>query len=284
MSIAADTPPLFVPSDSGFRESRESAADRGRLRRRAIIEAGLLHVVVIAALLMQWPFIFTPPAPEPPAITVALVTEPAPPPEPPPPAPAPPQAKPQPAPPDTYDRVSGKDQETTRLRPAEEKGPAAAPKLAEPEPRRDEAAEFPALKFQPKAPTSHPAPKEAPRETAPEPAQHVALHARLGDKDQSGDPYLNAITAKMELHRSYPAAAIGSLGLHLAGTVVYLIALSPTGELRGVKLERSSGSPLLDQTALNMVQQAAPFPALPSNYPRDGVVIESTIPIYPQAQ
>jgi len=282
MSIAADTPPLFVPSDSGFRESRESEANRGRLRRRAIIEAALLHVVVILALLMKWPFVFTPPAPEPPPITVALVTEA--PPEPPPPAPAPPQVKPQPVAPDTYDRVSGKDQETTRPRPAEEKGPAAAPKLAEPEPRRDEAAEFPALKFQPKAPTSRPAPKEAPRETAPEPAQHVALNARLGDKDQSGDPYLNAITAKMEQHRSYPAAAIGSLGLHLAGTAVYLIALSPTGELRRVQLERSSGSPLLDQTALQMVEQAAPFPALPSNYPRDGVVIESTIPIYPQAQ
>ena len=282
MSIAADTPPLFVPSDSGFRESREGAADRGRLRRRAIIEAALLHLVVIAALLVQWPFIFTPPTPEPPAITVALVTEPAP--EPPPPAPTPPQAKPQESPPDLHDRVSGTDKETTRRSPAEEKGPEAAPKLAEPEPRRDEAAEFPALKFQSKVPPSHPAPKEAPRETAPKPAQQVALNARLGDTDQSGDPYLNAITAKMEQHRGYPTQAIGSLGLHLAGTAVYLIQISPTGELQATRLERSSGSALLDEEALKMIQQAAPFPPLPSNYPPNGVIVTSTIPIFPQGQ
>jgi protein TonB len=199
----------------------------------------------------------------------------------------PPQAKPQPVPPDTYDRVSGKDQETTRPRPAEEKGPAAAPKLAEPEPRRDEAAEFPALKFQPKAPTSRPAPKEAPRQTAPELAQRVTLNARLGDKDQSGDPYLNAFVAKLEQHRSYPAAAIGSLGLHLSGIVVYLIEVSAAGELLGTQLERSSGSPLLDETALKMIQQAAPFPILPSNYPRSSrndVVVEWTAQIFPEGQ
>jgi TonB family protein len=48
-----------------------------------------------------------------------------------------------------------------------------------------------------------------------------------------------------------------------------------------MQLERSSGSSTLDEAARSMIEQAAPFPPLPSYYPREGVVIVSTIPVFP---
>ena len=263
---------MLLSADPGLRQIQDRGTRLGRLKRGAIIAAALAHAVVIAVILLRWPFASAPPAPPPPAIAIALVPE----------VPAPPAPAIKPAAPVLHDLRSGPDQETTTRPDAEAKAPEAAPKSEpQPPPETTEAVAPPEPKPRHVTPPAPPRAKEAKRQTAPDPAQQAAANFNLGDKEQRGDHYLNALNARAEQHRSYPAGAVGSFGLNLAGTAVYAVALSPAGAIEGMRLERSSGSPALDETARKMIEQAAPFPPLPSYYPREGVVITWSIPIYP---
>jgi TonB family protein len=127
-----------------------------------------------------------------------------------------------------------------------------------------------------------PKPKEATRETVPQPTKRGSVDRAPGE-EREGDPYLNRLWTLIEQHRTYPAGAVGSLGLNLEGTVVYVIALSPAGAIQGMRLERSSGAPVLDETARRMIEQAAPFPPLPNYFPRNGVTLSVTIHLFPTA-
>jgi TonB family protein len=280
MTVVDATPTLFVPADSGFRDMWAGRAGRERLRRSAIIAAALLHAAVIAALLVQWPFVFTP-VPEKPPITVALVVEP------PPPAPLPPQPKPVPEPEPPQERHSGPDQQTSAPPQAETKAPAAAPKPAEQEEHpEDKTAEFPALKFRrptPPSPTVRPVPKEAERETAPEPVTRSALHVEIGEL-KDGDPYLNELTVMIEQHRFYPSDAVGAFGKRLTGIVVYRVALSSAGQLVALELKTSSGSDTLDEAASTMIKRTAPFPPLPAYVHANAMVLEWAVRIFPPGQ
>ena len=260
---ALSAPAILVAANPDFAGSREEERKFGRFRRGAIILAALFHAAILAAFLFGEPLTFAPAPAPPPAIPVALVVEP-------PPAPAKPQAKPAPpAPQKFYDLHSGAAQETTAPPPAEAKGDDAAPKPEPPPPTAAEAAQPSPPKPQHATP-AQPKPKEATRETAPKLAKREAGNIRFGDKEQEGDPYLNALLARIEQHRSYPANAVGPFGLRLQGTAVYLIAVAPNGSLQGIKLQRSSGSALLDETALKMIEESAPFPPLPPGPPPPG--------------
>lgn len=280
MSVAESTPPIFLPADPGFRDSRDRDTQSGRIRRAAIVAAALAHVAVITAVLVRWPALFPAVPRERPPIAVTLVTQPPPPPPPPAPAPA---AKAPPAPPPAHDLVSGPDTKTTAPPKAADKGPEAAPEPAPPPPveARNQAA--PAEPKPKPIPEQHsPKPKLAMRETTPK-EERGSVNRAPGDEVREGDPYLNELFARIEQHRTYPANAIGSLGLRLEGTSVYLIAVRSDGALLGAKLERSSGADILDQTALKMIQEAAPFPPPPSYYPQPGVILEVTIHLFPGA-
>ncbi len=271
MDAAAHIPLSAAP---GMREGGERNARRGRLRWGAILATTLFHAAIIAVFLLRWPFLVAPPPLKPP-IAVTLVTLPSP-------AALPPtQARP-PAPAPPRELRSGLDQETTAPPEAEAKGPDAAPK---PQPEKDAAQASgpgaPQLK-QPTAPQTRPM-KEALRETAPQPAKRGSVDAAPGESEKEGDPYLNHVWAMIEQHRFYPADAVGSLGLRLEGTTIFLIALSPQGALQGMRLERSSGAPVLDEAARKMIEQAAPFPPLPGYFPREGVTLSVTIHLFPAA-
>jgi protein TonB len=271
---AVSGPAVILPADPDLRDRHTKESRIGRLRRGAIILAALVHGAILAAVLLDFPLTFAPPPAPPPAIPVQLVKE-----VPPPPAP---QPKPAPTPPQHfYDLRSGPDQETTAPPSGETKGAEAAPKPEPPPPTQAEAPEPAQPKPPHPSPPASPKPKEAARETAPKPEKHVAANIRPGEKERSGDPYLNAISARLEQHRSYPASAVGPYGLRLEGVAVYEVGILPTGALAGMRLARSSGSPVLDETARQMIVQSAPFPPLPNNYPRNGVVITWTVPVYP---
>ncbi|HUT54208.1 MAG TPA: energy transducer TonB [bacterium] len=47
------------------------------------------------------------------------------------------------------------------------------------------------------------------------------------------------------------------------GTVSVRFVIQPSGAVRGVEVAKSSGHPLLDQAAVEIVENAAPFPPLP---------------------
>lgn len=275
MSDTAGLPAIQLPADPRFREARDRDARDGHLRRAAIAAALLAHVLVIAAVLMNWPALFPAPERPLPAIAVTLVKQP-------PPAPRPAAATPPPSPPMTHELLSGSDTVTTAPPKAADEGPQAAPPASPPPPLEAPAQTAVAVPKPKPTPDLHsPKPKLATRETAPTRTRGEVDRAP-GDSEREGDPYLNHLFAMIEQHRSYPANAVGSLGLRLEGTSVYLIALSGNGALMGVELERSSGAPVLDQTALKMIEAAAPFPPPPNYYPQP-VILEVTIHLYPGA-
>ena len=275
MSIADGMPPAIrLPVDPDFRSNRDRAAGNSHLRRGAIVAAALAHVVAITAMIVDWPMLFPAQSLERPPIPVTLVTLPPPP---------PPQVKrvppsPPPAPPQQYERVSGADQTTTAPPQAVEKAEEAAPKPAPPPPVESHVQTAPpeARPQPPDEKAKQEKPKVAKRETTPKPSRGVANRAP-GERETEGDPYLNRLFTMIEAHRFYPTNAVGSLGLPLEGTVVYLIRIGADGRLMDFALKRSSGAAILDQAALKMIQQAAPFPPPPPN----DAVIEVTLHLFP---
>jgi protein TonB len=59
-------------------------------------------------------------------------------------------------------------------------------------------------------------------------------------------------------HRTYPLAARRA---RIEGVVQLRVTLLPDGRLVDAKVERSSGHPLLDQAALELLTRASPLPA-----------------------
>jgi TonB family protein len=280
MSIADGMrPAMRLPADPEFRENREREARGNHLRRGAIVAAALAHVAVIVAMIVHWPNLFPIRPLPPPPIPVTLVmaspppqAQPAPPPPPPPPAPQPQQ-----------ERVSGADTKTTAPPQAADKGEEAAPKPPPPPPvESTPQAATPEAKPNPEQEKAkQEKPKVAKRETTPKPSRG-AVNRAPGERETEGDPYLNALFAMIQAHRFYPPNAIGSLGLPLEGTAVYLIKIRADGALMDIALQRSSGAPILDQTALKMIRQAAPFPPPPqSEFPGPSVILEVTIHLFP---
>ncbi|HEY1507091.1 MAG TPA: TonB family protein [Stellaceae bacterium] len=280
MSFADGMPPAIVlPADPRFREAREREENSKHLRRGAIAAAALAHVAVIAAMIVHWPDLFPARPLERPPIPITLVQQ----------VPAPvPQAKPAPPPPPPapqpqHELLSGADTKTTAPSQAADKGEEAAPKPTPPPPAETQAqtAEPQVKPTPPQEKSKEEKPKVAKREATPKPSRGTVNRAP-GERETEGDPYLNALFALIEAHRYYPPNAIGSLGLPLEGTAVYLVKIRADGTVTDIALERSSGADILDQTALKMIKQAAPFPPLPKNeFPGPSVVLEVTIHLFP---
>ncbi|HEY3918459.1 MAG TPA: TonB family protein [Stellaceae bacterium] len=274
MSLAEGTPDILRPFDPGSRDSRRRARRDAPLWRGAIIAAALVHAVVIAAVVVRWPALLPVVPPPHPPIPVTLVTLP--------PRPAP---RAPPPPPLRHDLVSGPDTETTAPPQAAEKGTEAAPQPDTPPPVETQTknAEAPP-KPKPAPEIRPPKPKLATRETAPELSRKPVLANRApGEKDLEGDPYLNHLFELIVAHRSYPANAIGSLGLRLQGIGTYLVAIGADGTLQNIAIERTAGAPILDQTAIKMIEEATPFPPPPNYLPHPTVFIEVTLEISPGA-
>lgn len=277
MSVAEGLPAVQLPSDPGFRESRDRDLRFGRLRWAAIAAALLAHVGLIIAVMVHWPSLFPAVPPQPPAIPVTLVTE-----LPPPPRPAPKPPAPQQPAEKQYEAVSGKDQETTAPPQAKETGPEAAPQPVPPPPAATAQAALDAGMPSLQEPQK-PKPKIAARETAPRAKRGIA-DAKPGDVEREGDPYLNELDALVEQHRFYPSDARGALGLSLEGIATFTIFIAADGHLLGVRLEQSAGAEVLDQTALAMIQRSAPFPPPPRDRMVDGYLpVTVGLDIYPLA-
>jgi periplasmic protein TonB len=285
MSVADGMPPaIMLPADPGYRESREREEGSKHLRRGAIAAALLAHVLVITALLVQWPALFPAKPLERPPIPVTLVQQ-VPPPPPPQVKPAPPPPPPPPAPQQSFkERVSGADTKTTAPPPEADKGEEAAPKPTPPPPAETQAqAAAPEPKPVPpqEEKSKQEKPKVAKRETTPKPSQKsIFANREVGETAREGDPYLNQLSAIIEQHRTYPTNAIGPLGLPLEGIGSYVVTISGDGRILNLQIARSAGAAILDQTALRMIASAAPFPRPPSDYPRP-ISIYMTLPIYP---
>jgi protein TonB len=296
---SGDTPavPLAIPTDRFIELPFIGRGPAEPISAVAMTLAALLHVAVPVLLLLHWPGVAPIVLPKP--IPVALVT--VPPPETP---PAPP-AMPKEPPPSPY-LESGPGEHTTALAPAD----TVAPERASPPPEPDapinapatEPAETAAAGDAPSAKPSplsaesskvkpkprkeiarlEPTPKEALKSQAPSLAPTPRhLNIQLGDKNESGDPYLNHLMELIEAHRVYPRIT-GQFGLLVEGVPVYALFLNRGGSIVRLGLVRSSGNAKLDEVGAVMIQQSSPLPPPPANIP-EGVPIVLTLPLYPQS-
>jgi len=86
--------------------------------------------------------------------------------------------------------------------------------------------------------------------------------------------YEQLLAARLERHKSYPAAAARR---GLEGDAVVGLSLGRDGRLLGREIVEASSSEILDRAALAMVDRAAPFPALPEEF--DGRSFDFEVPV-----
>jgi len=278
-------PVLVLPRDADWRDTGAAAPLWRRSDWPAILAALLLHVAVITLLMVDWRWPVTAPAPQ--SIPVTIVFAP-------PPTPAAPPAPRSSANP--YYRESGKDQRTTAppaaesataepARPPEATAPAE-PTPPEPQVPSSGIPEKPAPLQHPTRPKTHDTvarldPRnEADRLRALHPAPDL-LRIEPGDRQQSGDPYLNQARDLIEAHRTYPNV-LGKYGVPVEGTPVYEFLLDRKGHLLGLKLVTSSGMAALDEAGAAMIRATAPFPPLPADASGTVLHIIVTLPLYPK--
>lgn len=84
--------------------------------------------------------------------------------------------------------------------------------------------------------------------------------------------YFASIKRKIELVWQYPFDAIQK---GIQGDLVLDFAISRSGDLKRIKLVRSSGFPILDDEAMDSIKKAAPFSPIPEQYSIDELNIRA---------
>ncbi|GAB4350537.1 MAG: hypothetical protein OHK0047_44510 [Leptolyngbyaceae cyanobacterium] len=106
-----------------------------------------------------------------------------------------------------------------------------------------------------------------PSQSAPGEQPSVAARA-----DVDWGPYLARLQRRVE-QNWIP----GQTGASLRTVVIF--SIGKNGELRNLRLGRSSGNPLTDDAALNAIQRSSPFEQLPASYDGSSVQINFTFDI-----
>jgi periplasmic protein TonB len=86
--------------------------------------------------------------------------------------------------------------------------------------------------------------------------------------------YEQLLVAWLEQHKKYPRRA---KRLRIEGEGQLRIIINRSGHTQQVSLAQRTGNRLLDKAALEMVQRATPFPAMPENDPRQS--LEFIVPV-----
>jgi len=88
----------------------------------------------------------------------------------------------------------------------------------------------------------------------------------LGNGKGPGDDYLDRLRRHLAKYKRYPPDAVKR---KQEGTVMISFVLARDGTVLQAQIERSSGFPLLDQAALDMMHNASPVPPLPPSFTGD---------------
>ncbi len=238
----------------------------------AIALALFLNLLFIAPFLLTNP-VQNPPA-DPPAISVELVPE-AQAPPPPPPAPEPePEEEASPAQERSFTR-SGGEAEAPPGPEAEEEAatPEEAPEAeVEPEPEEE---------VQPTEKKEEMQPQDIPewaRTVEPSyvvPARPTPPGSLTGSAG-GGDPYLNAMWARVRANLVYPREAGGR-----SGVTRFEMVLHRSGQVISLKLLTSSGHPALDRAAREAIERSLPFAPFPPEVRAEVVPLIASIPVAP---
>lgn len=90
-------------------------------------------------------------------------------------------------------------------------------------------------------------------------------HANLGGRIGNPQDYFSLLIAWLNQHKDYPPAVKKK---RQQGTVVLAFSIDRSGTVLTSRVQESSGYPLLDQAALDMLARANPLPAMPDSMPR----------------
>lgn len=144
--------------------------------------------------------------------------------------------------------------------PAPARAEAPAPAVAAEPPAGTLAVPAAVASPAPAGPATASGPQGSAGSAASAPPGSAASAPRGGQGDLQG--YLSTITRAVSARQRYPAQA---LLMEQQGDVLVLVSLRADGALSvPPRVLQSSGHPLLDQEALRMVTQAAPFAPLPA--------------------
>ena len=91
----------------------------------------------------------------------------------------------------------------------------------------------------------------------------------MGDGGARND-YLSRVYRHVDPHRDYPAAARAA---RQHGRVVTRVTINRSGELLDIRLDRSSGWPLIDNAEIAAIRRAMPLPPVPDGMRGDPVVL-----------
>lgn len=91
-----------------------------------------------------------------------------------------------------------------------------------------------------------------------------------GSLDGPGDDYLDAVRRWVQRYRKYPEEAVKQ---KQEGVVQLGFKFTRDGTVIDAWIEKSSGFPLLDQAALNMIHAASPIPKVPDRYKGDTLTL-----------
>ena len=86
--------------------------------------------------------------------------------------------------------------------------------------------------------------------------------------------YLNAIRLRIEQNKEYP---LWARRRGVEGKAILVFLLKEDGHLANIKIEKSSGYPILDKAALKAVQKAAPFPPFPAKLKKKEITLKLPI-------
>jgi periplasmic protein TonB len=85
----------------------------------------------------------------------------------------------------------------------------------------------------------------------------------IGNTVGPGDDYLERLYRHLLRYKTYPPEAIGQ---KQQGSVVIGFTIARDGTINSARIEKSSGSAILDRATLAMVQRASPAPRLPDSF------------------
>ena len=91
----------------------------------------------------------------------------------------------------------------------------------------------------------------------------------MGDGGARND-YLSRVYRHIDPYRDYPAAARAA---RQHGRVVTRLTISRAGELLDIRLDRSSGWPLIDNAEMAAIRRAMPLPPVPAGMRGDPIVL-----------
>jgi protein TonB len=172
---------------------------------------------------------------------------------------------------------------------SEQKKPAQLKQTAEPEysevtekpeapetPETPEAPETPETPEAPEAPEAPETPEEQTSNRKEQSKSEALVRAsgkgaeansgnRLGKKD-----YFSSLIAWLNQYKNYPATLKKK---KQQGVVTLKFTINKKGQLLSASVHKSSGYPLLDKAALDILDKASPMPAIPNSIPRDQLTL-----------